>query len=246
MNALRVFCILTLLINVLMVATTASAQVEATQLLQLEQVLPVIQAREIQLAQLLTQLGPRHPQVLQLRQEIAALNSRLAELDPHIHSDPADQLRHTMQRFADTMDLLGNQIEAIDRLGNEMGAEKSEPRKEFLESSQAMFLAAKTHLAELELLLGNKVQDVAPGGYNVHQMEILMQAQQVAEAQKLQAQAMEAAAVDLLKRATENANQLQSSEPRMDQFDERLSRIEILLEKLTANDAGVETSESDR
>ena len=247
MKTFKTTCLTTILLSALTFVTSALAQDATVSLQRLDQVLAQIIKNEHEMAQLMQRYSPSHPKVLELKSQHDLLHAELAALNPHgalEHPDPSLQLRQTMQRFADTMDQLSKQLEAIEKLGNQIGAEKSESRKAFFESSEKMFLAAKIHFAGLEKLLGDKSQELVTRDREDLEMTLLLQARQIADAHKSQAQAMERTVAELI--AREWAHHLPESQARIDQLDERLSRIERLLEKLLKSDGGPDTSESDR
>jgi hypothetical protein len=203
-------------------------------------------------AEMTEKLGAEHPKTLATKKQVMDLEhyfSRLAKAEDAEGPELAGQLKKTMLRFADTMDQLGDQIKAIERLGNQIGAEKSESRKQFHESSELLFRAAKIHFAELEDLMAKSKDESMPDA-NSDKAE---QARQSAES--FLAQALESrdkaviAAVQKLA-ALEYPSKLagpdKAQEPRIGQIEARLSRIEQLLEKLLDKEGPRESTETGR
>lgn len=216
------------------------------------QVKAIVALKRMELAKLTEDFGAQHPEVSLRNLQIRGLEEYLSRLESAEQTDEQNltaQLKMSMLRFADTMDQLGNQIERIEQLGHEMGVKESESRTAFHESSETMFLAAKTHFAELEKLMGENTHDEALRVSEVQRTDKLLQAEQarqVAEAQETQALAMERAVAELIADDPQKVLALPAAVGRIDQLDERLSRIEKLLEKLIKVESESDSSEGDR
>ena len=188
-------------------------------------------------------LGDLHPEMIQLKEQIAEIEIKVATDARVFEFKIAESLSQQMQQVADAMEALGNQLDRIERLENELHSEVVPSRKPFFDSVEKMFTSGKDYFRDLEQAI-----DVAQAaGEGIIRSNVPASSEEIQFAEdktvqsddefaKLRAEESRQRAVEAYLAAVHDkmAADANPASGRLEKVEERLSRIESLLEQLNS------------
>ncbi len=195
-------------------------------------------------------LGKRHPDIELLRKQTAELELQLNQqanleaADPKVHETKiAHGIIQQMQELGDAMESLGKQIDRMKKLESEFDGDAVPSRTDFFESVDKMFAAGKNYFGELEKAMVMERNSTLDNSYLFTLRENPLAQQIIEERTKSIVELAQARAMESRDRAVgawlvaKNANDQLANlggpdNDRMIKVEERLSRIEGMLEKL--------------
>lgn len=210
----------------------------------------------LKLMELSKTLGKDHPSVAAAAQKVEALKKLAWQSQQALgrsglgmptipvevleQQQMAERLKKSIQRFSTLVEQLGPQLEELERLGNEMGLENKDTRKKLFQAADDLIGYGKQHIGELKQSVEKRKERPAtgPGAIGDVSEEWRDQVGQAA------IDAMLAAQSDVHSKAVRDAmlhmNALQELEKklagqerdRIDTLEDRLERIEALLERV--------------